>query len=116
MGAWRLGAPGRMPGGAQGCEEGGSGVLAGLWSATLGTDSRPLLTRRRAKGRVAAKSRVASRNARAAVDFGVMKSVLRVEFRMFSCLLSTSDAAEELTRVDLLRCRTYEKEIHCCKS
>jgi hypothetical protein len=39
----------------------------------------------RAKGKSRAKDKVASRKTREAGNLGVMKSVLRVELRMFSC-------------------------------
>jgi len=51
---------------------------------SVGTDSRPLLISARAKGKSRARLRAASRKAREAGNFGVMKSVLRVELRMFS--------------------------------
>ena len=50
----------------------------------VGTDRRPLLIRARAKGKSRAKESVASRKRREAGNLGVMKSVARVEFRMFS--------------------------------
>jgi len=58
-----------------------------------GTDSRPLFTSARAKGWCCAKCKAASRNAMLARLLGVMKSVLRVEFRMFSSAAGTRSAS-----------------------
>ena len=63
----------------------------------VGTDSRPLLINARAKGKSRASERVASRKIRDASNFGVMKSVLRVECRMFS-VSYTKDGAEAHSR------------------
>src|SRR5438874_202207 len=61
-----------------------SGVSRDDPSCEVGTDSRPLLINARAKGKSRARERVASRKIREAGNLGVMKSVLRVELRMFS--------------------------------
>ncbi len=61
-----------------------SGVSSGEPGCEVGTDSRPLLINARAKGKSRARDKVASRKIREAGNFGVMKSVLRVELRMFS--------------------------------
>ena len=50
----------------------------------LGTDSRPEFTKGRAKAWRSDKYRAASRKMRLISDFGVMKSVERVELRIFS--------------------------------
>jgi hypothetical protein len=61
-----------------------SGVLSGESAKTAGVESRPLFTSRRAKAWRLASVSTASRNARLIALLGVMKSVLRVECRMFS--------------------------------
>ena len=62
-----------------------SGVFSGESCSVAGTDSRPLLTSVRANGVVASPARsTASRNSRLISLLGVMKSVARVEWRMFS--------------------------------
>ena len=58
-----------------------------------GTDSRPLLISARAKGKSRANASVASRKRREAGNFGVMKSVARVEFRMFSSAAASRSTA-----------------------
>ena len=50
----------------------------------VGTDKRPEFTRARAKGNSLASSNTALRKVLLVVLFGVMKSVERVEFMMFS--------------------------------
>ena len=61
-----------------------SGVLSVDVTQGVGIDSRPLLTSARANGWSRASSSTASRNRRLTSLFGVMKSVARVELRMFS--------------------------------
>ncbi len=61
-----------------------SGVLSAEPCSVAGTDSRPLLTMRRANSWSRARSSTASRNRRLISLLGVMKSVARVELRMFS--------------------------------
>ena len=58
-------------------------------SRMVGVDSRPLLTSRRANAWRCESVSTASRKVRLTVVFGVMKSVARVEFRIFSSAAST---------------------------
>lgn len=57
-----------------------------------GFESRPLFTSARAKPQSRASSRVAFRKVRLTSLFGVMKSVLRVELRMFSSAANSRSA------------------------
>ena len=102
-GASTDGAPGRIAGATKppASAASASAVFAGLSSATVGVDSRPLLTMRRANGSVAASSRAALRNDSAIGDFGEMKSVLRVELRMFSSAAACRSCAQA-SRTDSL--------------
>ena len=102
-GASTEGAPGRIAGAAKPLVSAASAsaVFAGLSSATVGVDSRPLLTMRRANGSVAANSRAALRNDSAIGDLGEMKSVLRVELRMFSSAAACRSCAQA-SRTDSL--------------
>ena len=78
------GAPGIIAPGPLAKSASASGVLSGDPARIAGTDRRPLLTSRRANGCSFASSSTASRNTRDTWLFGVMKSVARVELRMFS--------------------------------
>ena len=61
-----------------------SGVLSGEDTRFAGTESRPLFTSVRANACFFASFNTASRNVRLISLLGVMKSVERVELRMFS--------------------------------
>jgi hypothetical protein len=61
-----------------------SGVFRRESASQVGTDRRPELTSARANGWSAASASTASRKVRLAALLGVMKSVERVELRMFS--------------------------------
>ncbi|MNY73013.1 hypothetical protein D3C86_2116910 [compost metagenome] len=61
-----------------------SGVFSAECTRKAGTDRRPEFTSLRANGCVRASSSAALRNRRLTALLGVMKSVERVELRMFS--------------------------------
>lgn len=67
-------------------------VLSDEVVSVAGTDSRPLLTIRRAKPCCCARPSTAFRNSLLTSLFGVMKSVARVEFRMFSSAANSRSA------------------------
>ncbi len=75
---------------ANGCE---SGVFNGEPCKVVGVDRRPLLTSVRANGCVLARLNTASRKRRLAALLGVMKSVARVEWRMFSSAAASRSRA-----------------------
>jgi hypothetical protein len=68
-------------------------VLSGDEARIAGTDSPALLTSRRANAWCFASASTASRNVRDALLFGVMKSVDRVELRMFSSAANVRSAS-----------------------
>jgi hypothetical protein len=68
-------------------------VFSGEPRSVVGVDSRPLLTSVRAKGCVLARVSTASRNRRLIALLGVMKSVARVEWRMFSSAAASRSRA-----------------------
>ena len=73
-----------VPGAIRSAKTSRSGVFSGDTERVAGTERRPVFTRRRAKAQSLARSSVASRKTRLISLFGVMKSVARVELRMFS--------------------------------
>jgi hypothetical protein len=80
MGASSIGAPGNM----SPAKMSTSGVFKGDGVMKLGTDKRPEFTNLRANGWCLANDKAALRNNLLVLLLGVMKSVERVEFKMFS--------------------------------
>ena len=70
-----------------------SGVFSAEPHNVAGTESRPLFTSVRANAWLRESCSTASRKTRLISLFGVMKSVARVEFRMFSSAAYSRSAA-----------------------